>query len=822
MSSTSDVFIGQTINGYSIIRPINRGALGRVYLAEKVDNAIHDQRAIKFIPKCNIRSGWENEISKVTRLRNTDGVVRYQAHGIVSIKADEYLWISWDYIEGISLTDIIAQNKITLQIICDIIARCLQVLHACQSINIQHADLHTGNIIVENSNVLNLNPEQRRIWITDFGYLSASMGKDLLDDFVGLACVVKKCISTLNYAALEGRERNVYNRIKTEFVQQLQETNATEGAWVRSAANLYLKFENILKSEIIYSNKSNKGIGDYLAAELIGDQYDEWKALFVPDFIGHDSLLEKNTTIFTGLRGCGKTMVFRRLTAIYDDKLGPSGVSGADTFLGFYVNSRIVAEAFPWLPQSQEEEARFQVMHFYHTCWCLEILDWLAIELEKNKIPIDWVGTFFSNYFGEKLLITSGGRGLVRHIQAFLNQEIERARLKGRYLAIEWELADIQFLEKFALTMRNNIPSIKEKPVYLFLDDYSTPLVNSTLQHILNPIVFRRSPIVITKIATESIESFEPVGLNGKRLEENNDFTLIDCGVHVLTMPRRQNQAHLAAIFKRRIERVNNLRDKNLDLRSILGTNIRRNTDLARMLRQKGARKELLYYGFEVFCDTWSGNMREMISLFAEMISSEPLDFRISNNDVNVGIVPKKVQDRVLRTAGGRYLSLLSAAINPYAKIYNQDRSNRSFGEQLVKIAKAFQSIAMFELMMKESKNQKNTPPKQPRKIEITDVANNLPEDIEPLYSGLLRYGLFIRDYRGKSVRGKAVPRLFLRGILIPYFTLTFSKRDHVTLNWNEFCNLLRSPDEFAKKWITQDFVGQSQTLLNLKVDETT
>jgi len=36
---------------------------------------------------------------------------------------------------------------------------------------------------------------------------------------------------------------------------------------------------------------------------------------------------------------------------------------------------------------------------------------------------------------------------------------------------------------------------------------------------------------------------------------------------------------------------------------------------------------------------------------------------------------------------------------------------------------------------------------------------------------------------------------------LIPFYTLTFSTRDSVTLEWPEFCNLLREPKSFSDYW---------------------
>ena len=160
------------------------------------------------------------------------------------------------------------------------------------------------------------------------------------------------------------------------------------------------------------------------------------------------------------------------------------------------------------------------------------------------------------------------------------------------------------------------------------------------------------------------------------------------------------------------------------------------------------------------------------------------------------------VQDKVLRTAGGNYLQLLSSATLDTANAYEANDYQLSFGDHLVKIAKCFQEIALFEIKNKNSKNVDKNPPKHARRIEIKEIRDFEKDSIKEYYKGIIRYGVFLRDNRGKSVRGKAIPRLVLRGLLIPYFTLTFSLTDSVMFSWEDFCEFLEYPEDFSKKFI--------------------
>ena len=72
--------------------------------------------------------------------------------------------------------------------------------------------------------------------------------------------------------------------------------------------------------------------------------------------------------------------------------------------------------------------------------------------------------------------------------------------------------------------------------------------------------------------------------------------------------------------------------------------------------------------------------------------------------------------------------------------------------------------------------------------------------DAQELLDDLVRFSVLLMDPRGKSRRGKIVPRFYLRRYLIPHFNLTFSKRDALELENKEIELLLTDPNTFQEQ----------------------
>ncbi len=120
-------------------------------------------------------------------------------------------------------------------------------------------------------------------------------------------------------------------------------------------------------------------------------------------------------------------------------------------------------------------------------------------------------------------------------------------------------------------------------------------------------------------------------------------------------------------------------------------------------------------------------------------------------------------------------------------------------GSMLRQIAEAFGDVAKWYLVNLDSGNVKGNPPWQAFRIEVRDRLE-LSGDALKHYKDLIRYSVFLRDARGKSMRGAVVPRLYLRRLLIPSFKLTPRQRDNIGLEVKEFVVLLTKPKQFVDR----------------------
>jgi len=191
------------------------------------------------------------------------------------------------------------------------------------------------------------------------------------------------------------------------------------------------------------------------------------------------------------------------------------------------------------------------------------------------------------------------------------------------------------------------------------------------------------------------------------------------------------------------------------------------------------------FWGKETLSRLCSGDIHYLIGLVRDMVA---LSGGVSGISANrpAPRVPPADQNKAIREAAGNFLKNL--------------RSIPRHGERLVEVVTAFGNVAHSFLKFHDSTNESARPPHQATRIEPYEPLT-LSDEAQSIYDELLRYSVFIEDVRGKSRRGKVVPRLYLRRFLIPHFNLTLSLRDSVQLEPREFEQFLLNPRLFEDRF---------------------
>ena len=574
-------------------------------------------------------------------------------------------------------------------------------------------------------------------------------------------------------------------------------------------------------------------LGQFQVSEMIGERWDWWKQLFVPSVPARSRILDLNIpTVLTGPRGCGKTMLFRRLSERLVVECGPVDDAMATELAAFFINANDFADAFSSFPESSNPKQEGDLICFANLCVLSDVLTVLSARAVRlsEEVP-DTILDFVKS-----ILISSDAKGL-------LQGEDRLERYRSVLEEIKWsfpepdfssafpgyaKLAQTRWLPHFLARLRDDCVWIGNRSVLVFVDDFSTPRVSASMQRVLNRLFLQRSPHFLAKLATESWSTFVPEDSSGKALEDGEDYQLIDLGEESLFLADVDRSRFLNEVFSKRLSLDSRLPTSALNLSSLLGRLDVSKTEFARRLRQNPppevynetvpagsqrrgrTRARVLYFGDNVFADLWSGDTRTMIQLLTDVVDQTPFE-----NDELVLPVPNEIQDRAFRNRGGEWLNSHTrneptAPSAVRAKIVEVKKSKPGFslsgtyGDHLKAVVEAFAAAARAQLfgptyIMKESSGEREVP-KMAFRLEIVDEfrIDGLAFEI---YRDLIRYGLFMRDNRGKSVRGNFVPRLYLRRLVLPYCALPLSKRDSVQIDCRRFEQLLLEPDRFREQY---------------------
>lgn len=799
-----DYFIGKNIPGLNNIevqKYIDSGEYGHIFKAYNPE--LKKYFACKIIPFKNLNvepnsdsttDEWMLEAQHANML-DSPVVVRCQSKSLWIDKDNgiECLVLCFDYINGLSLRKYIQENKgeISVGFIKGLLHSLFGLLYELDGRGMQHGDLHSGNILIEEENEYQLRP-QIVYRVTDFGVGELTSTSSFQDDYERLTLILKQLLENVNFQNLPAKDRYIFNELNNSFLGIfLTEHDKTREPIARDPKRMdtYLDELNhkFAMAERDIEQSPLLTPFDYLSCEQIGESHSILKSLYSDQFLGLSDIESKNNIVLTGPRGCGKSTVFKSLglshkNLVDDDK--PETIN----YIGIYYRCEDLYYAFSRYKHAKIEGAIDIPMHYLTSTLIINMLDIIS----------SWALKYYKEYFSEKkerlsqsiwkeLSLTPPKEANAYTFDAIttrLETERQRTVKTQRQVNNPDQRFGAYFGPNILPTICNmlckELSFLSNKPFYFFIDDYSAPKITIDLQESLNRLVMQRAACCFFKLSTESPVSFVPRDIDGKTYVEGREINLVNLGLIYLGANTENKLKFIEDVIKRRLSEVSNYPVSSIG--EIVGDSEQvSHNDVARKIREH---KKHTVYGKQVLAELCSGDIFYIIKLVGRMVTETGgvENLRSTEDTPKIAL---KLQNKMIRDEAGNFLSNLSAL--------------PGYGAKLVEVVTAFGNVAHSYLIHNNSRNEKISTPHQSSRIEPYDELD-LTDQANKIYSELLRYSVFIEDRRGKSRRGKVVPRLWLRRFLIPHFNLTFSKRDSVSIENRDFEMLLSQPQDFLKK----------------------
>ncbi|NNE45493.1 MAG: serine/threonine protein kinase, partial [Rhodothermales bacterium] len=143
--------IGTTISHYRIVDELGRGGMGIVYRAEdtKLDRTV----AIKFLPPNTLGSEEETarfyrEAKAAAALHHPNVATVFEINEAPGASGEPLLFIAMEFIDGESLTDLIARGPVPAEEAVAVVAQIADGLGAAHDKGIVHRDIKPANIMM--------------------------------------------------------------------------------------------------------------------------------------------------------------------------------------------------------------------------------------------------------------------------------------------------------------------------------------------------------------------------------------------------------------------------------------------------------------------------------------------------------------------------------------------------------------------------------------------------------------------------------------------------------------------------------------------------
>ena len=521
--------------------------------------------------------------------------------------------------------------------------------------------------------------------------------------------------------------------------------------------------------------------------------------------------LEKpGNVLLVGPRGCGKTMLFRRLRLKTKILAGKTDEVTDDDFVGFYLPCEsLFFNRISDLTDSLVEKNKNALILFFNMAVTLEVASTLAYlpdsfgRVSAHAIePLRKLLREEAGPLWDELKLPGAGVSLLELAEC---AERVMRQIRGS-IAVGQEVHAVgstEFVTRLVTLIKQKIPRLSARLFIFFLDDYTEERVPLTLQKMLHPVVCQRSSELCFKISAHmfgSIYSFpQPLAL-----DEGRNITIINLGSEYLNPKKKKAEKKaLVQIVNKRFEECDGYRGT---IEEWLGnTSYPNKKSLNRALHDKDTRLQTKYHGIKCLVDLCTGDISEMIRMVGEIFRRAGV-----SDGTQVRAIEPGIQDRAIRNVSRDFLSRI--------------RNIRPDGQDLFDVVDSFGILSQQVLYERplvgqgqDSSGQARQDPYDLLTIYVDDLTKALPF-ARRVWERLQRASIFVDIRLAPSQRTVIADRVTLRRIYCPAFATTLTSSEHLQLSKDQFERFMDEPANFCKEYFRRNVKEvQGTTLWDLE-----